>query len=120
MWINLLKTCGYMLAAKETIGMLSRSGREEELRRSQNFNMLLGITFGTAIGITTGLLVAPRSGRETRDRIALHAHMLMEQMKESAHSAKKDLERDPRIRSTVRSAREAGEAVRKEAEKTFG
>jgi gas vesicle protein len=120
MWANLLKAGGYMYAAKEITGMLGRTRKEEELKRSQNLNMLLGITFGTAVGVTTGLLLAPRSGRETRDRIAGHTHSLMEQMRDSAYHAKKDLERDPRVRSAVYSARDAGETVKKEAEKTFG
>jgi gas vesicle protein len=119
MWTDLLKAGGYAYAVKEIAGLLGSSRKEQELRRSQYLNMIAGITIGTAVGVTTGLLLAPRSGREIREMIANRTSSVMARMREDAYEAKENLKQDPHFRAAARSAEETKEHLKKEAEKTF-
>lgn len=117
MWKDLLRAGGYAFAIREIAGYLGDSRKEKELKRSQYLNMVVGITLGTAVGVTTGMLLAPRSGRETRDKIANQTHAIMERVKESAHHAKKDVEQSPQFQSAVQAAEETKEVMEEEAER---
>jgi gas vesicle protein len=102
MWDQLLRYSGYAYAAKEASNWLNRSSRKEQLRREQSTNILLGFAVGTAVGLTTGLLVAPNPGRETRAKIRGQTSETIGSVRESA--------RDARDRFRKRSSRLAASA----------
>jgi hypothetical protein len=114
MWGDLIKTGGYALVLKEAVGLVTKSRQERmnELQRSKNLNIALGMTVGTALGITTGILLAPRSGREIRSHIADWAE-------DKVHRTQETLERSPRFRSAAQSADEAGKVVKEAAERAL-
>ena len=119
MWTDLLRAGGYAFALREIAGMLGHSRKEQEIRRSQYLNMVVGITLGTAVGVTTGMLLAPRSGKETRDKIINQTHSIMERMKENAYHAKEDLERNPHFQSAAQTAEDTTEKMREETERVL-
>jgi gas vesicle protein len=45
----------------------TRSDRENALRRNKVGILALGVSIGCTVGAVAGLLLAPRSGKETRD-----------------------------------------------------
>jgi len=125
MWGNLIRFGSYAYAFKELGNLVtrSRSSRLQELQRSKNLNMLLGLGLGTAIGVSTGLLVAPRSGRETRAKLAGQTNEIMGSLRESAHDIKERVRLKSQraaldARESVEDARESvRESVREAAEK---
>jgi gas vesicle protein len=116
---TIFRSGGYEHAVRELGGYLSGAHKLQALRRSQYRNMAFGITIGTAIGVATGLLIAPRSGRETRDAIAVHSSNVMRQLKESAHQAAEHLQNDPSIQRAAETAQESTEAIEEEAQNLF-
>lgn len=49
---------------------------------SDTFKFLLGAMAGVTAGIVTGVLIAPASGKETRDKICDKTEELLESIKE--------------------------------------
>jgi gas vesicle protein len=49
----------------------AKSNRENATRRNKAGILALGVTIGCTVGAVTGLLLAPRSGKETRDDVTL-------------------------------------------------
>jgi gas vesicle protein len=68
---NLLKLGGYVLLAREAADFVinSQHYREKERNREQLVSSLSGCFIGLAVGVGVGVLIAPRSGKETRDMI---------------------------------------------------
>jgi gas vesicle protein len=48
-----------------------KSNRENAARRNKAGILALGVSIGCTVGAVAGLLLAPRSGKETRDDVAL-------------------------------------------------
>jgi gas vesicle protein len=63
---------GYAMLLKEVADrvMTLKDRRRVARRRETTKNLLLGATIGTAAGAAAGLLFAPHSGKQTRDRIS--------------------------------------------------
>ncbi len=59
---------------------------------SNSGKVLLGVLAGAAAGIITGILIAPASGKETRENISAKTDDLLAQIKELLN--KKDKEED--------------------------
>ena len=53
---------------------------------SDGAKILLGALAGAAAGIVTGVLLAPASGKDTRDRICEKTEELLESFKELLHT----------------------------------
>ncbi len=56
---------------------------EEERRKAACRNLTTGLFFGALIGVTAGILLAPKSGKETRKDIADKTADTVEQLKEA-------------------------------------
>lgn len=116
---NLIHVGSYAYAAKELAGLFSnsRKSRAEELERDKKINLLVGLTVGGAVGMAAGILVAPRSGKETRARIASGTEKVFENVQEGLHEAGERVRRTGRqAAQTVREKTEnAKESVAKEA-----
>lgn len=71
MWTTAVKLGAYALAVKEIADGVA--SRQNELVRRQNQyrnrNLLAGIVMGAAAGVTAGLLLAPCSGKKTREEL---------------------------------------------------
>ena len=114
---NLLRVGSHAFPIREYTGIRGRSRKERDLRRSQNINMLVGIGIGAAVGVTTGLLLAPHSGKETRGRIASQTHSLAGQVKKSTHQAKERLAREPWYQSAGQFMDETAESTQEAAKR---
>ncbi len=59
---------------------------------SNSGKVLLGVLAGAAAGIITGVLIAPASGRETRDNISSKTDELLVNVKELLNRQKQKVE----------------------------
>jgi len=55
-------------------------------------NVAIGAGIGTAVGVTAGMLLAPKSGKETREDIANTTKKTLENVKDGLDVAKDKLE----------------------------
>lgn len=69
---NLLKLSGYVLLAREAADFFinSHHDRQQEQDREQVLCSVSASLVSLAVGITVGVLFAPRSGKETREMIS--------------------------------------------------
>ncbi|MEA3505565.1 MAG: YtxH domain-containing protein [Bacteroidota bacterium] len=58
---------------------------------SDGSKVLLGVLAGAAAGVLTGLLIAPTSGKETRDKITSKSEELLEAVKDLIEKEKETL-----------------------------
>lgn len=72
MLLNIIKVGGYIMILNELANQVKkvRSSRAKDMRRSRTKNMVIGVGIGSAVGVATGILFAPKSGKETRQIIA--------------------------------------------------
>jgi len=57
--------------------------RENAARRSKAGMLVLGVSIGCTVGAVAGILLAPRSGKETRDDVALRGGEAWEKIKDN-------------------------------------
>ena len=57
--------------------------RENAARRSKAGMLALGVSIGCTVGAVAGILLAPRSGKETRDDVALRGGEAWEKIKDN-------------------------------------
>jgi gas vesicle protein len=57
--------------------------------QSNTASTMLGVIFGAAAGMAVGMLVAPRSGRETRDQLKRQAQDMRRTAMEKSEQAKR-------------------------------
>ena len=72
MLLNIIKVGGYIMILNELANQVKkvRSSQAKDMRRSRTKNMVIGVGIGSALGVATGILFAPKSGKETRQIIA--------------------------------------------------
>jgi len=72
MLLNMIKVGGYIMILNELANQVKkvRSSRAKDMRRNRTKNMVIGVGIGSALGVATGILFAPKSGKETRQIIA--------------------------------------------------
>lgn len=68
-----------------------RSSRTEDIRRNRTKNLILGAGIGTVVGVTAGILFAPKSGRETRHIIADRTGQTAKNLKDKVAAAKEKI-----------------------------
>lgn len=92
MWDNLIRygSCAYAFRELANIVAGSRTIRAQQEARSRNVKLLVGLSVGTVMGLTAGILVAPRSGRETREKLASRTSEIVGNLKEKGAEAKKE------------------------------
>lgn len=83
-----LSIYGGTMAFKETMDRLKKS-RQEEVKAQSRKKFVIGAGIGVAVGAAAGILLAPRSGRETREKLFAQARDVAEIMKESMDETKK-------------------------------
>ncbi len=90
MWMNLVKTGGYIMVLNELANQANqiRHARARAVRRNKVRSMVIGAGIGTTIGIAVGILFAPRAGKETRRIIAERAGETVKELEENAAAAK--------------------------------
>ena len=87
---KILMLGGYAMATKSIIDGMNRirSENQRKLRRIRTTNLIIGVSIGTALGATAGVLFAPRPGRETRENISQKAAETIDNIKENVITAK--------------------------------
>ena len=61
--------------------------RENAARRSKAGMLALGVSIGCTVGAAAGILLAPRSGKETRDDVALRGGEAWEKIKDNVSTS---------------------------------
>ena len=61
--------------------------RENAARRSKAGMLALGVSIGCAVGAVAGVLLAPRSGKETRDDVTLRGSEAWEKIKDNVSTS---------------------------------
>jgi hypothetical protein len=98
---NLTRDYTHAIRGIPSILGISRTEQLRKLKRSQYVNMAIGISLGAAIGVTTGLLLAPQSGRGTRD-----------QLRREFERARSKLEKEPHFQEAVKAAKMAEDTTK--------
>lgn len=76
-------------------------------RRETTKNLLLGATIGTAAGAAAGLLLAPQSGKRTRERISQRTGQTLDTIKARVSSAGEQVHyRTSRLRDAAEACSE--------------
>ena len=77
-------------------------------------NLIKGIAIGGLIGAGVGILIAPKSGKDTREQIRNTAQDVLEKAKAQYEEAARKLETltDAQQRTTCRQERPAQESIR--------
>ena len=78
----------------------TRKTREKKARK----NVLAGLALGAVVGAAAGVLLAPKSGKETREALADAAAKLPEKAKEIAEMSKTKLEE---VKTKLREAQDS-------------
>ena len=65
-----------------------RQARTNDIRRNKTRNMIIGAGIGSAVGIAAGILIAPKSGSETRKIIADRAGKTAKNLKDNVAATK--------------------------------
>ena len=115
-YMTLLKSIivagGTTIIIKEVADRLKHAGvyHEQAVRRGKRGMLALGIAVGCTMGIATGILYAPKPGRETRENLRRRTGEVWEDLKENVS--------DTGHRLTA-AAEEKGSRVRTAAQKRF-
>lgn len=83
---------------------------EEYMANNTGSKTLMGIMFGALAGLTAGLLLAPKSGRETRDQIKATARDTKEKLRKTAAELK------GKAKDSVDTAMDKAKSVTRRAE----
>jgi gas vesicle protein len=83
---NLIKVGGSAVILKEIADRIldTRISREQTLRRDRAGMLALGVVIGSAAGAVAGVLLAPKSGKETREELSRYSCETWGKMKDNA------------------------------------
>ena len=65
-----------------------RGFQTKAMRQSRTKNMIIGVGIGSAVGVTAGILFAPKSGKEIRRGISDRTRKTMKNLKENVAETK--------------------------------
>lgn len=68
-------------------------------------DVVIGLGIGLALGATAGMLLAPKSGKETREDIAAGTREVLEQVKDQVEETNKALKREVSEEEGIRNAK---------------
>ena len=90
MLMNIIKAGEHMMVFNELANKVNklRHSRTKDIRRNRTRNMLIGVGIGSALGITAGILFAPKPGSETRQDIADRTGKTVKNLKENVAATK--------------------------------
>ena len=98
-----------------------RSARAKDMRRNRTKNMVIGVGIGSALGVATGILLAPKSGKETRQIIADRTSETIKNFKDNVAATKAKISASATEKgSRLREAGQKGVEAVKETLKKSG
>lgn len=65
-----------------------KDGTKKRQKKGAAAKVVTGLAMGTAVGLTAGILLAPKSGKETRKEISEKAKDVLDKSKEDLHNIK--------------------------------
>lgn len=77
------------LSLSDLFPVTSRKNAAKRLRRKSGANLAAGIVAGAAIGAVAGILLAPKSGKETREDIKMKTGEVAAKVKDKTVAAYK-------------------------------
>jgi gas vesicle protein len=94
------------VAAMSLLSIIEKTKKTREKKARKK--VLAGLAVGAIVGAAAGVLLAPKSGRETREEIANAAKQLPEKAKEIAELSKAKLEEVNKCLHEAKEITEAG------------
>ena len=123
MLLNMIKVGGYIMILNELANQVKkvRSSRAKDMRRNRTKNMVIGVGIGSALGVTAGILFAPKSGKETRQIIADKTSETVKNFKDNVAATKAKISASATEKaSRLREAGQKGVEAVKETLKKSG
>ena len=118
MVMNIIKAGGYMLMLNELANQVKEIQRSREKARHEKNrkSLMLGAGIGTVLGVTAGILFAPKSGKETRQIIADRTGESARNLKDRAAATREKISESARqTGSKVQTAAKKGAEAAKES-----
>jgi gas vesicle protein len=103
------------VAAMSILSIIEKSKKTRQKKTRKK--VLAGLAVGAVVGAAAGILLAPQSGKETRENIANAAKQLPEKAKEFADLSKAKFEEAKNMLIANKQAAEAEIAASQEPEK---
>ena len=124
MLLDIIKVGGYIMVLNELANQVKkvRNSRAKDMRRNRTKNRVIGVGIGSALGVATGILLAPKSGKETRQIIADRTCETIKNFKDNVAATKAKIsasatEKGSRLREAGQKGVEAvKETLKKPAE----
>ena len=123
MLLDIIKVGGYIMILNELANQVKkvRSSRAKDMRRNRTKNMVIGVGIGSALGVTAGILFAPKSGKETRQIIADKTSATVKNFKDNVAATKAKISSSATEKaSRLREAGQKGVEAVKETLKKSG
>ena len=123
MLLDIIKVGGYIMVLNELANQVKkvRSSRAKDMRRNRTKNMVIGVGIGSALGVTAGILFAPKSGKETRQIIADKTSATVKNFKDNVAATKAKISASATEKaSRLREAGQKGVEAVKETLKKSG
>ena len=123
MLLDIIKVGGYIMILNELANQVKkvRSSRAKDMRRNRTKNMVIGVGIGSALGVTAGILFAPKSGKETRQIIADKTSATVKNFKDNVAATKAKISASATEKaSRLREAGQKGVEAVKETLKKSG
>jgi gas vesicle protein len=124
MLLDIVKVGGYIMILNELANQVKkvRSSRAKDVRRNRTKNMVIGVGIGSVVGVSAGILFAPKSGKETRKIIADKTSESVRHFKDNVSDTKAKLassaaEKGSRLREAGQKGVEAAKETLKKTDK---
>jgi gas vesicle protein len=99
---------------KELLDLVSKEKRKKERAKSTK-RFVLGVGISTAAGVATGMLFAPKSGKETREDLKKKAEHIKDTAVKNAETIKDSaVQIEQEINSVIKDAHLKTEGVKKD------